>query len=455
MTLRHGLPRRLSRCCNRTAPFNIICFVTTFFGEDVMGILRINGEHELLGSVSVHGAKNSVLPIIAASIIAGGETVLHNCPNLSDVGAAIKILRHLGCSAYREGGSVIINSATISRSDIPHELMREMRSSVIFLGAILARTGEAKLSMPGGCELGPRPIDLHVNALEQLGAEITESGGNILCTAKKMRGARLNLSFPSVGATENAMLAAAFADGTSVITNAAREPEIEDLQRYLQALGIDVNGAGSSTICVRGNDDVTAVKSGVEHRVIPDRIVASTLMAAAAVTKSDVELTDVVPAHFTAVTNTLREMGCRIETGDNTVRIRSDGRLKSVRPIKTEPYPGFPTDAQPQLMAAATRAEGTTVFVENIFENRYRHAGELRRLGADIVTEGRAAMVTGITKLHGAQVVATDLRGGAALLVAALCAEGTTEISELSHIDRGYDNIEQTLRALGADIARV
>ena len=418
---------------------------------DVMGILRINGERELHGSVRVHGAKNSVLPIIAATILAGGETVLHNCPNLSDVKAATKILEHLGCVAKREGESVIIDSANISRCDVPHYLMREMRSSVIFLGAILARTGEAKLSMPGGCELGPRPIDIHLSALRDLGAEISEEGGSIICRAKKLRGCRINLIFPSVGATENAMLAAALAEGTTVITNVAREPEIWDLQRYLKALGIDVRGAGTSTIMVEG----TNVQTNATHRVISDRIVASTFMAAAAVTKSDVELTDVIPAHFATVTKTLREMGCQIETGSDSVRIRSCGRLQAVRPIMTEPYPGFPTDAQPQLMAVALRAEGTTVFVENIFDNRYRHVEELRRLGADIETEGRVAMVTGIAKLHGAPVEATDLRGGAALVVAALSAEGTTEISELSHIDRGYDNIEQTLRSLGVDIVRV
>ena len=413
-------------------------------------MLRINGACELQGSVRVHGAKNSVLPIIAASILASGETVLHNCPNLSDVGAAIKILEHLGCAARREGTHVIIESANMSRCDVPHYLMREMRSSVIFLGAILARAGEARLSMPGGCELGPRPIDIHLSALSDLGAEIYEEGGNIICRASKLHGCHLNLSFPSVGATENAMLAAALAEGPTIITNAAREPEIWDLQRYLRTIGIDVCGAGTPTILVEG----THVRSDASHRVISDRIVASTFMAAAAVTKSDVELTDVVPAHFAAVTETLREMGCQIETGRDSLRIRSCGRLKAVRPIMTEPYPGFPTDAQPQLMAAALRAEGTTVFVENIFDNRYRHVDELRRLGADIEIEGRVAMVTGVGELHGAPVEATDLRGGAALVVAALSAEGTTEVSELSHIDRGYDNIEQTLRSLGADIVR-
>ncbi|MDR1065732.1 MAG: UDP-N-acetylglucosamine 1-carboxyvinyltransferase [Oscillospiraceae bacterium] len=416
-----------------------------------MSVLKISGGRELRGTARVHGAKNSVLPIIAASLLANGETVLHNCPKLSDVDAAIKILRHLGCSAERAGNEVIIDSRGLSRLDIPHGLMREMRSSVIFLGAMLARGGEAELSLPGGCELGPRPIDLHLGALRELGAEITEEGGSIICRAAKLWGRRVNLSFPSVGATENTMLAASLADGTTIITNAAREPEIWDLQCYLRALGVAVYGAGTPTVTVEG----TKISASVSHSVIPDRIVAATYLAAAAATRSEIELTDVIPAHLSTVIEVLGEMGCDIRVERERIRVSSDGKLRAVRPIITGPYPGFPTDAQPQLMAAALKARGTTAFVENIFDNRYRHVGEMRRLGADIKLEGRVAMVTGARKLHGAPVTATDLRGGAALVVAALGAEGVTEISGVHHIDRGYDGLEDTLRAVGAKIERV
>ena len=416
-----------------------------------MGILRINGGRKLEGSVRIQGAKNSALPILAASILANGETVIHNCPDLSDVDAAIKILTHLGCLVSRENDAVYIDSAEMTRCDIPHELMREMRSSVIFLGAILARCGEAVLSMPGGCELGPRPIDLHIAALRALGAQITEEGGNIICHAGKLRGCEINMSLPSVGATENTILAAARSSGTTVITNAAREPEIWDLQNYLLGIGINVHGAGTPVVTVEGTD-----KAGyAEHRVIPDRIVAATYLSAVASAGGRMEITDVYPEHIKTVTDALRDMGCGIKIGEKSISIDAESKLRAIRPVMTAPYPGFPTDAQPTLMAASLTAEGTTVFLENIFENRYRHVGELLRMGADIKTEGRVAMVTGVKKLYAAPVESTDLRGGAALVVAALRAEGTTEISEITHIDRGYDNIERTLASLGADITRI
>lgn len=415
-----------------------------------MSMIRIDGGRRLYGSVSVHGAKNSVLPIMAAALLACGETVIHNCPNLSDVDAAIRILIHLGCVVSREGDKVYVDSKTLSRSDIPHELMKEMRSSVIFLGAILARLGEAVLSTPGGCELGPRPIDLHLSALRAMGAEIEEEGGNIVCKAKSLKGCRINLSFPSVGATENIMLAAAKCSGTTIITNAACEPEIWDLQSYLRRLGIKVHGAGTSIVTIEG----CGQRGNTEHWVIPDRIVAATYLACAATSGGTIELTNVCPGHIQTVIETLAEMGCDIKTGSDTILISAEKPRKAVKPIITKPYPGFPTDAQPPIMAASLTAEGTTVFVENIFENRYRHVAELQRMGADIKTEGRVAIISGVTQLYGAPITATDLRGGASLIVAALGAEGITEISGVAHIDRGYDDIIDVLESLGADILR-
>jgi len=414
-------------------------------------ILRINGGVRLCGSVTVHGAKNSVLPIMAASILAEGESVIHNCPDLRDVDVSISILNHLGCRVSRSGDTVSIDSSTMNHSDIPDALMREMRSSVVFLGAILARTGEAVLSYPGGCELGPRPIDLHLKALRTLGADIEERGGNILCKVKELRGGRIDLPIPSVGATENAMLLASRCKGETLITNAAREPEIEDLQCYLRRLGVNIHGAGTSVITIEGRSR----KTNVEHRIIPDRIVASTYALAVASAGGKAEIKCIEPRHFATVTDVLTEAGCDLDIGTESLKIVCERPLKAVRPILTAPYPGFPTDAQPPLMAASLRFEGTTVFVENIFENRYRHVSELLRMGADIRTEGRVALICGRKMLHGASVEATDLRGGAALTVAALGAVGESRVSGLKHIDRGYEHLEVSLSELGADIVRM
>jgi UDP-N-acetylglucosamine 1-carboxyvinyltransferase len=339
----------------------------------------------------------------------------------------------------------------MNQSDIPDALMREMRSSVVFLGAILARTGEAVLTYPGGCELGPRPIDLHLLALRVLGADIEEVGGKILCKVNKLQGGRIELQIASVGATENAMLMASRCEGKTIISNAAREPEIEDLQSYLQKLGVDIHGAGTAIITVEGKGG----RKNVEHRIIPDRIVASTYALAVASAGGKAEITNVEPRHFATVLDVLKEAGCCIETGTDRIIVECNKQLKAVRPIMTCPYPGFPTDAQPPLMAASLKFEGTTVFVENIFENRYRHIGELLRMGADIRTEGRVAVICGKKTLHGASVEATDLRGGAALAVAALGAVGESRISGLKHIDRGYESLENAFSQLGAEIERI
>ena len=413
-----------------------------------MSIWRISGGNRLNGDIRIQGAKNAVLPIIAASIVTGCETELINCPRLSDVEAAMCILRHLGCIAERDGDTLYIDSRGMSATDIPHELMREMRSSVIFLGAILARAHSAQLYYPGGCELGVRPIDLHLDALRALGAQISDSGGELECSDSGLKGTRINLSFPSVGATENIMLAACAASGETVITNAAREPEIVDLQDYLRKLGVCVFGAGTPTISISGFNPVQVVG----HRVMTDRIAAATMLCCTAATGGKVRLLSVEPAHFETISEALEYMGCQIERGSTEITISSNGILRAPKPVVTKPYPGFPTDAQPLLMAACLKADGTAVFTENIFENRYRHAVELRKLGSDISVVGRVAMVTGVPKLIAAPVTATDLRGGAALVVAALAAEGETQLYDVGHIVRGYERLDEHLRALGGDI---
>lgn len=413
-----------------------------------MSIWRIKGGSSLHGELNVQGAKNAVLPIMAAAIVTGCETELLNCPQLSDVDAAMDILRHLGCSVQKDGDVIYIDSRSMYRTDIPHRLMREMRSSVIFLGAIIARAGSASLSYPGGCELGARPVDLHIEALKALGADISEQGGDLVCKRSNLKGTRINLSFPSVGATENAMLAACGAAGETVITNAAREPEIVDLQDFLRKLGVEVSGAGSPTVTISG----FTPRQRVGHRIMTDRIASATVLCCTASAGGSVTLKSVIPRHFETVTSVLESMGCGIERSSSSVKITAGERLKAPRPIVTGPYPGFPTDAQPLLMAACLRAEGTSVFTENIFENRYRHAPEMRRMGADISVVGRVAMVTGVSELTAAPVTATDLRGGAALVTAALGARDETLVYDLGHIARGYDGLDEMLQGLGAQV---
>lgn len=330
-----------------------------------MSVWHVEGGNRLTGSVTVQGAKNAVLPIMAASVLAPGETELLNVPELRDVDTTIRILRGLGCSVEREGDAVYIDSRAMAACEIPHRLMRELRSSVIFLGALLARCGRAKLSMPGGCELGPRPIDLHLMALRALGAQIDERGGELICSAPDgLHGAGIALPMPSVGATENAMLAACAAEGETVIMNAAKEPEISELQSFLQKLGADVTGAGSATVRVRGRG---LEPFTVGHRIMPDRIVSSTLLCACAAAGGDIELRGVVPGHFSTVLHSLSECGCDIMSNSSCVRLRSGGNLRAPMPVITGPYPGFPTDAQPLLLAACLKAKGTSVFVENVF----------------------------------------------------------------------------------------
>ena len=414
-----------------------------------MELWHIRGGNRLEGACFVQGSKNASLPILAASIICPASTELLNVPQLRDVDAALRILRHLGCWAEQSGGEVTIDSRNLSCCTIPHSLMVEMRSSVIFMGALLARCGEARLSLPGGCQLGKRPIDLHLAALRQMGAEIQEDGGEIFCRAEALKGAEIVLPFPSVGATENIMLAACAAKGDTVIHGAAREPEIAALQDYLRAMGADVRGAGTDTVTIGR----LSPEKHIACRIIPDRIVASTIACAAACTGGNVELRGIDPRQFSTVLHFLNQAGCDIISTDRSVRLRSEGELKAVGEISTAPYPGFPTDAQPVLMAALLKAKGLTRITENIFENRYRQVPELCRLGADIVTHGKVAEIWGVDCLHGTALTATDLRGGAAMIVAGLSAEGETLICDDGHISRGYERFDIRLRALGADIS--
>ena len=414
-----------------------------------MSAYLVEGGRPLDGSVRIHGAKNSVLPILAACLLVPGECVVRNCPGLSDVTASLDILRHLGCAVRREGDAVIVDASAPTGWDVPDDLMREMRSSVIFLGAVLGRMGQADLCAPGGCELGPRPIDLHLAAMRSLGAVIAEAGGGLHCTGG-LRGADIVFSLPSVGATENAMLAAVAAEGDTTITNAAREPEIVDLQQFLCAMGADVHGAGSSVITIRGGKRL----HGGAYAVMGDRIVAATYLAAAASAGGTVEVTGVDWRHLSTVTAVLAEAGCTLTSTPERILLRCQAPLRGVRPVRTAPYPGFPTDAQAPLMAALCKGTGCSVFVENIFESRYRHVDELCRMGAEIQVEGRVAVVYGVPRLHAAQVRSTDLRGGAALVVAALGAEGESIVTGIHHVERGYQDLPGDLRLLGASVRR-
>lgn len=409
---------------------------------------KIEGGNMLEGEVRVQGAKNSVLPILAASILSSDKCEIYGCPNLRDVTTTIEILKKLGCSAERDGDRITVDSSNAFEWEIPDELMQSLRSSIIFLGAVTMRTGRARVCMPGGCLLGARPIDLHIKALKTLGIKVKEDGGCIETDASEAKSANVHLAFPSVGATENTILTAVKIKGDTVITNAAREPEIVDLVNFLNAMGARITGGGSGTIHIEG---VPSLK-GISYRIIPDRIAAATFMCAAMATGGEIELENVKSSHLTAITNELREEGAKIEFFGDRGYIRAPRRIKSAGIIKTMPYPGFPTDAQSVFFPHLIKAEGTSVIVENIFENRFKIVNDLNRMGADIVTEGRTAVIRGQKHLTGAHVYAPDLRGGAALLLAALSAHGESIVEDEGHIQRGYEHIEDSLSAIGAKI---
>ena len=414
-----------------------------------MSRLIVTGGNRLFGKISVQGAKNSVLPILAATVLCNGVCVIHNCPDLSDVGAAIKILRHLGCICSFKNNIITVDTSPLKCSQIPDELMREMRSSVMFLGAILGRCGKASISAPGGCELGPRPIDLHISSLKRLGAKVREKHGIIdFSVGNGLMGNEINLSFASVGATENIILAAVTADGTTVIHNAAREPEICDLAEFLNNCGARIFGYGTDTVTIYGVKKL----SGCTHKVIPDRIVAATYMAATAITGGSVQLNNVNATHLKAVNSVFEEAGCTIKCDRNSLSIAAPQKLNRVSTVRTVVYPGFPTDAGPLVVAILAVAGGTSIVVENIFENRFRYVDELKRFGARIKVEGKVAIVEGVGTLTAAPCRCTDLRGGAALVVASLAARGSSTIDDIHHIKRGYENFADNLSVLGAEI---
>lgn len=412
----------------------------------------INGLNKLDGEIIIQGAKNSVLPILASTILCKGDCVLHNCPKLSDVNTTIEILNNLGCSVKSEGNTLIVNTDNMCNYNIPNVLMRELRSSIIFLGSISSRFNKSMLSFPGGCELGPRPIDMHLESLRKMGLNIYEHNGILDCETKSgLYGTQIALSFPSVGATENIILAAVKSKGTTTITNAAREPEIIDLINFLCKCGAKIFGAGQSTITIEGVKELF----GAEHTVIPDRIVTTTFMAAVGAAKGNLLLRNVDINHLESIISIFKEAGCDLRMDKNEIQITCNNRLNGISKIRTMPYPGFPTDAQALIMAMMTTSNSTTMFIENVFENRYKHVDELLRLGANIRVEGKVAIVEGVERLSGAFIQANDLRGAASLIVAGLAAEGKTEIVGTEYIDRGYQDIEKSLSSIGASIKRM
>lgn len=416
--------------------------------------LIINGGKRLKGDITVQGAKNAALPIMAAAVLCRGETVLKNCPRITDTYCAMRILNAVGCKAKFDSSiknTAVICCDALNSSEINDELMREMRSSVFFMGALLARTGKCTISLPGGCDIGQRPVDIHIAALKKMGASVSEEHGCIRCEADGLKGADITLSFPSVGATENIILAAVTAKGTTEIRNAAREPEIADLADFLNRCGADIKGAGTDTVIIHGKDKLY----GCSYEIMPDRICAATYLACTAAAGGEILIRGCVPEHIRPAGSVLEQMGCSVHSCADRIYLSSAKPLKAAEIVRTMVYPGFPTDCQAFIMAAMCKAEGTSVFVENIFENRYHHAAELKRMGADIRVEGRVAVVKGVKKLYGAKTSASDLRGGAGLVAAALSAEGTSEISGIKYIDRGYEAIEDVISSIGGDIRRI
>ncbi|OXS62436.1 UDP-N-acetylglucosamine 1-carboxyvinyltransferase [Cohnella sp. CIP 111063] len=415
-----------------------------------MDNLVIEGGNPLSGTIRIHGAKNAALPILAASLLAEGEVTIRNVPRLLDIEVMLDILRDLGCKARHQDTVVTVETAVATSSHIPETLMRKMRSSVFLMGPLLARFGEAQLYQPGGCAIGERKIDLHLRGLAALGARIEEKGSRIVCSARRLQGAEISLDFPSVGATENIMMAAVLARGRTTIIGAAREPEIQDLQQFLNRMGAQVSGAGTDTITIDGVESL----HGCDFEVIPDRIVTGTVMVATAATRGEVTLENTNPGHLTSLIHVLRRAGVQIEVGNDIMRVGAFKRPTAVDRIVTSPYPAFPTDMQAQVMTLLALADGVSVLKETVFEGRFKHVDELCRMGADIRVDLNNAFIRGVPQLYGTTVEATDLRAGAALVVAGLVAQGTTVVEQVHHIDRGYDRIEEMFRRIGGNIKR-
>ena len=412
--------------------------------------LRIRGGKPLRGTVRISGAKNAALPILCAAILSSETLTLNNVPQLNDIGTMLKLLEQMGISTCREGETVVLNAANLTNPVAPYDLVKTMRASILALGPLVARFGHARVSLPGGCAIGARPVDLHIKGLEAMGATITIEAGDIHASATKLKGAHIFMDIVTVTGTENLMMAACLADGTTVLENAAREPEIVDLAECLIKMGADIRGHGSDVITIKG----VASLGKAEHAVMPDRIETGTFLAAVTATGGDVHMTNTAPRTLDAVIEKLRDAGARITTTDDEIHVLSSGRPTAVN-LRTAPYPAFPTDMQAQFIALNSIADGTAIVTETIFENRFMHVQELVRLGAKIDIEGNTAIVKGMQKLTGATVMATDLRASACLVIAGLVAEGETVVDRIYHLDRGYDHIEKKLVALGADISRI
>ncbi len=415
----------------------------------MMDKIVIVGGKTLAGEVRISGAKNAALPILASSLLVKGWNTFHNIPDLMDIKTIKKLLKSLGVEMEGEE-TLRINAGGITSCEASYDLVRTMRASILVLGPLVARKGEARVSLPGGCAIGARPVNLHIKALRELGAEVTLKDGYVEAKASRLKGAEIYFDISTVTGTENIMMAATLAEGTTVLKNAAREPEIVNLAEVLIGMGARIHGAGSDVITIEGVESLHPV----EAEVIPDRIEAGTFLIASGITGGDIRITGCIPLHLDALIAKLRDAGMSIDTAEGAIRAKGGGILRSVD-VKTLPYPGFPTDLQAQIMALMAVAGGLSVITETVFENRFMHVSEMMRMGADIVIQGKSAIVRGVPKLRGAPVMATDLRASASLILAGLAAEGTTVLSRVYHIDRGYQQIEKKLSALGADIRRI